>query len=57
MADAKSEILSIFLILCTWGFLVSLITYLKLNVQNSKRQIQYGGRKIENFISFADTLY
>ena len=57
MADVKSKIRSISLILCIWGFLGTLITNLKLDFENSKWRIQYGGRQIESFINFYDTLY
>ena len=57
MANVKSKIPSIFLILCTWGFLGSLILNIYLYFQNLKWWIQYGGHQIENFINFSDTLY
>ena len=57
MADVKWKILTIFLILCTREFLESLITNLKLDFENSKWRIQYGGRQMKNFNNFPDIVY
>ena len=41
----------------TQDFSRSLITNLKLDIQNSEWRIQYGGRQIDNSINFYDILY
>ena len=45
------------LIPCTQGFLGSLIMNMKLDFQDLKWRIQYGGRLIDNFINSSDTSY
>ena len=55
MADAKVQIQPNFMKLGIQGFLVSLITNLLSDFQNSKWQMQYGGRKSPKSKNFRET--
>ena len=57
MVNVKLKIAQIFPKLCTQGFLTWLIPICKLDFQNSKWWIQYGGGRNENPINSSDTLF